>query len=295
MKWEDLTSPEFDEAIEKSKGVCVMPLGCLERHGEHLVVGCDSYSANYISNLAAEKEYAVVFPAGFWLGEVIPNHSNDPELLKKKQIRGYVSIKPQTLLTILEELCDEIHRNGFEKILIVTGHGGNSFLLNLFARGILYEKRDYAVLWTKLNLNRGPEDMTEYYNQIVADKKRFDYVTDADLEVLKRFAETGAGGGHADFIEVADLIGQDPKLVRPEKFYQEGKSIHRMDHITSLGINFGGAWMADHPDAYSGYAPVGCSETIGKAFCDLASDILANKIKAVKEDTECLKIARRED
>ena len=118
MKWEDLTSVEFDEAIEKSEGVCLLPLGCLERHGEHLAVGCDGYAANHIANLAAEKEYAVVFPAGHWLGEVMPNHSNDPEAMQKKQLRGYISIKPHTLLTVLEELCDEIHRNGFNKILI---------------------------------------------------------------------------------------------------------------------------------------------------------------------------------
>ena len=88
MKWEDLTSVEFDEAIEKSEGVCIMPIGCLERHGEHIVVGCDSYTVNYLANLAAENEYAVVFPTGFWLGEVVPNHSNDAEMLKDPELNG---------------------------------------------------------------------------------------------------------------------------------------------------------------------------------------------------------------
>ena len=119
LGYDKIYSSSFDEAIEKAEGVCLLPLGCLERHGEHLVVGCDGYAANHVANLAAEKEYAVVFPAGFWLGEVVPNHSNDPELLKKKQLRGYISINPHTLLTVLEELCDEIHRNGFNKILII--------------------------------------------------------------------------------------------------------------------------------------------------------------------------------
>ncbi len=292
MKWEDLTSPEFDEAIEKSKGVCIIPLGCLEKHGEHLAVGCDGYAASYISNLAAEKEYAVVFPVCHWLGEVVPNHSNDRDMLQKKQLRGYISIKPQTLLTILEELCDEIHRNGFDKILIVNGHGGNRALLDLFTRSMLYSKRDYCVLWTNLNT---VGDGNVFYDKIVCQKERFDYLTEEDYKTLKRFSETGFGGGHADFSETAFLMGQDASLVRPEKFYQEGACLHRFDHITKRRINFGGAWMADFPQAFSGYASIGCTETIGRAYCEIAADILTEKIKAVKEDTECLKITMRED
>ena len=292
MKWEDLTSVEFDEAIEKSKGVCIIPLGCLETHGEHLVVGCDSYNANHIVNLAAEKEYAVVFPAGFWLGEVIPNHSNDRDLLQKKNLRGYISIKPQTLLTILEELCDEIHRNGFDKILIVSGHGGNTFVLNLFVRSMLYKKRDYAVMFTNLSLFGNGD---AYYNKIMPQKERFSYLTEEDFKTLERLNETGFGGGHADFSETAMLIGQDKKLVRPEKFYQEGTSNHRFDHLSNKGINFGGAWMGNFPKAFSGYPSTGCTETLGKAFCEVLADNLIERIKVVKEDTEALKVARRED
>ncbi len=292
MKWEDLTSPEFDEAIEKSKGVCIIPLGCLEKHGEHICVGCDGYSASYISCLAAEKEPAVVFPAGHWLGEVIPNHSNDASLLQKNQLRGYISIKPKTLLTVLEELCDEIHRNGFNKILIVNGHGGNRAMLDLFTRSMLYTKRDYAVMWTNLNT---VGDGNAFYDKIIADKERFSYLTEEDLNTLKRFSETGFGGGHADFSEVAFCYGQNKKFVRPEKFHQEGICIHRFDHITQKHISFGGAWMADHPQAFSGFAPIGCTETIGRAFCEIVADNLIEKIKVVKEDNEALKVAKRED
>ena len=292
MKWEDLTSPEFDEAIKKSEGLCIIPLGCLERHGEHLVTGCDGYSASHIANLAAEKEYTVVFPVCHWFGEVIPNHSNDRDMLKEKQLRGYISIKPQTLLTVLEELCDEIYRNGFNKILIVNGHGGNRPVLDLFTRSMLYKKRDYAVMWTNLN-TVGNGDA--FYNKIIADKERFNYLTEEDFNTLKRFNETGFGGGHADFAETAVLMGLDEKLVRPEKFYQEGISVHRFDHVSKNFINFGGAWMADFPKAFSGYASTGCTETIGRAFCEIMADCLIEKIKIIKADTEALKIAKRED
>ena len=31
--WENLKAPDFPEAIEKSKGVCVVPIGAMEKHG----------------------------------------------------------------------------------------------------------------------------------------------------------------------------------------------------------------------------------------------------------------------
>ena len=45
MLWENLREEEFDDAIERSGGLCVVPIGCLEKHGEHLPVGSDYYIA----------------------------------------------------------------------------------------------------------------------------------------------------------------------------------------------------------------------------------------------------------
>jgi len=42
---------------------------------------------------------------------------------------------------MLEEICDEIARNGFKKILIINGHGGNIPLLGVFLREHLAKKR----------------------------------------------------------------------------------------------------------------------------------------------------------
>ena len=41
MKWEELTAKDFPKAVRKARGVCVIPLGCLEKHGDHLPVGTD--------------------------------------------------------------------------------------------------------------------------------------------------------------------------------------------------------------------------------------------------------------
>lgn len=43
MLWQNLREEEFEGAIERSGGLCVLPIGCLEKHGQHLPVGTDSY------------------------------------------------------------------------------------------------------------------------------------------------------------------------------------------------------------------------------------------------------------
>ena len=69
MLWQELTSPHFGEWVEKSKGVCLLPLGVLERHGDHLPLGTDMYTAIQISRRAAEISPAVVFPY-YFLGQI---------------------------------------------------------------------------------------------------------------------------------------------------------------------------------------------------------------------------------
>ena len=52
MRWEFLREEEFPAAIEKAGGLCVIPVGCLEMHGEHLPVGTDSLKGEAIVRLA---------------------------------------------------------------------------------------------------------------------------------------------------------------------------------------------------------------------------------------------------
>ena len=33
MQWENLTTPQFAAAVERAEGVCLLPLGVIEKHG----------------------------------------------------------------------------------------------------------------------------------------------------------------------------------------------------------------------------------------------------------------------
>ena len=291
MLWENLREEEFEDAIKKSGGLCVIPLGCLEKHGQHLPVGTDYFEAMTVIERAAKEEEVVIFPVGAWLGEVSCFHAaNTP---KKSRLRGCIGMKPSTILTVLGELCDEIARNGFRKILLCNYHGGNNGLLAYFLRSQCYKKKGYATMSCKayeLGLHFNPKKMLEAAE---SDPEYFSMLTKEDLDTLKRFSEPDVAFGHACFGETTMIYGTYPELVAPERFVAEsGCSTHRSDYLTKLGISYGYAWASDYPNSYAGTAPIGCSRTIGEAAVKLSVDRLTKIFEAIRDDEECVKMAQ---
>ena len=289
MKWENLREEEFEDAIKRSGGLCVMTLGCLEKHGQHLPVGTDSLKGDKIVELASEKADVMMFPTTMWLGDVSSSHIfENPD---KTQKHGFIGMNPNTLLTVLEELCDEIARNGFTKILFCCSHGGNSNLLSLFTRSQMYKKKSYATMWVKaydFAQQLQPANMLEAAK---ADPEYFSMLTEDDLKTLEKFAESGTGGGHGDFRETALVFGTHPHLVAPERFEAvNGISTGRLTFPKEFGISTYASWLANFPDVLSGYHSTGCTETIGRAAVKLSVDRLAKIFEHVKNDTSCVEI-----
>ena len=57
MQWENLTSSEFALAVQETQ-VCILALGVVEKHSEHLPLGTDFLSGHSIACQAAELEAA---------------------------------------------------------------------------------------------------------------------------------------------------------------------------------------------------------------------------------------------
>ncbi len=134
VQWEELTGPEFLEAIKRSQGTCLLPFGILEKHGPHLPIGSDLLNARYTALHAAEQQYAVVFPE-YYFGQ-ISEARHEP---------GTIAYSRDLQLALLQATTDEMARNGCKKILIVNGHGGNGSLLPYFAQSQLDKPHDYVV------------------------------------------------------------------------------------------------------------------------------------------------------
>ncbi len=133
-KWEELTGPDFIQAIHQSQGVCVLPFGIIEKHGPHLPLGTDLLDVRFAVMNAVKQQYAVVFPE-YYFGQIF----------EAQQQPGTVAYSLTTQLTLLQETVKEMARNGCKKVVIVNGHGGNESLLPLFAQAQLASPRDSVV------------------------------------------------------------------------------------------------------------------------------------------------------
>lgn len=133
VKWEELTATDFPKAMEKARGVCVLPFGIIEKHGPHLPLGTDLINARSAAVRGAEQEYALVFPE-YYFGQIF----------EARHQPGTIAYSPRLQLELLQETADEMARNGCRKIVVVNGHGGNNSFLQYFGQSQLAAPRDYV-------------------------------------------------------------------------------------------------------------------------------------------------------
>ena len=276
MLWEELREEEFESAIEISGKVCVVPIGCLEMHGQHLPVGTDTKTCHYIAKMAAEIEPVCVFP-GLYFGDVLGLY----------MWRGTIAFSTELLLKMLSELCSEIARNGFKKILLLNGHGGNVALLQNFLRSTAKEKKEYVVMVRN--------DYQFFYRDIIREidsGKHFPELTSDDVKFLREVISKNATSGHADITESSIMCEIDPENVRLDRCDAlSGVSRRETSYLSNKGINIKGPtmfWLTDFPNSYSGEYVEGSNARIGKAILRRRIEMQAEAVRLLKQDDRVL-------
>ncbi len=138
MQWENLSALDFETAVTQSSGVGIIPIGVLEAHGGHAPLGTDMFTAHWIATQAAQQEPTIVFPA-------YPFGTN----IETAHLPGGIAIKRDIILALLENICDEMYRNGLNKIILFSGHGGNRFFLNFFVQTLPEKQKPYAAYFVQ--------------------------------------------------------------------------------------------------------------------------------------------------
>ncbi len=93
---------------------CVLPLGSTEQHAG-LSLSVDSILSERVATEAASPLGVPVFPAQPY--GVTPYFLAYP---------GSVSLRVSTYVALVRDILDSLHGQGFHRILVVNGHGGNA-------------------------------------------------------------------------------------------------------------------------------------------------------------------------
>jgi len=252
-QWEELTSSDFALAVKQSEGVCLIPIGVIEKHAQHLPLGTDVFTSREISRRAAAKEYCIIYPF-YFMGQIF----------EAKHQPGTIAYSPELLMQLLDETCREISRNGIKKIIIVNGHGGNNAWLQYFCQIQLATPRDYAVFVIT------PSVSPDVQRKITEMRK-----TDT--------------GGHADEVESSAMLAVRPELVKMERAASESgseqKHLQQIPYTAFTGIR----WYSQYPNHYAGDGK-DATAALGELSIEGRSQQLVELIKAIKADQNAIRL-----
>lgn len=248
MLWMELTSEQMPQAMERAERVCLLPFGVIERHGAHLPLGQDQMMVAEVARRAAERELAVVFPH-FYFGQI---HT-------ARHAPGTICTPYNLLLPLLENVLNEIGRNGFSRILIVNGHGGNTSLLHYLLRCLLDRPRAYAAYSCN-------------FWQLEGDVAR-------EWDEMKETTEDEHGGES----ETSGSLAAYPELVHMDAVTDpsDGHARGKLTHLGSLDHSL--AWYANYPTHYCGDATKASAEK-GEFLMQAWVENVVRAIRAVKSD-----------
>jgi len=251
-QYEELTAAQFTQAVEKASGTCLIPLGVMEKHGEHLPLGTDLIACREEARLAAAQEYVLVFPPYYF-----------SQIFEARHQPGTIAYSEKLIFDLLQETCAELARNGIKKIILFSGHGGNEHFLPYFCQAQLASRRDYAVYF--FSPAEGPED-------------------DPEVRKLLRTALDLHGGER----ETSRMLAIAPQLVHLD-LIKPGSGLDLMRLAALPNAYTGIWWYASFPDHYAGDATPANAE-LGRLLLQKKVRQLVEMIRAVKRDKAVLQL-----
>jgi creatinine amidohydrolase len=179
---DELSTIEAAKAAKDGK-VVIFPIGSVEEHGDHLPLGTDSLQPEYIALEVAKRTGCLVAPP-FRYG--ICNAT--------RNFAGTLTIQFDTLYKLAIDILSELVRNGFYRIIVLSGHAGNSHMVALrLAAQEIVAKNDGADQKVRI--------------MVLSD---FDFAEDLASELAD------PNDGHAGTIETSRVMAIKPELVKCE-------------------------------------------------------------------------------
>jgi creatinine amidohydrolase len=254
-RWDEITASDWQNALVKSNYTCILPIGILEKHGPQVPIGSDLIRVREYASRATKQEYAVVFPDYFY-----------GQINEARHQPGVFALQERVVWDLLEATCDEIARNGFKRIVIINGHGGNPELIRYFIQTRLEKPRNYVVYFFE------PSNDSAYTKKLTAMHK-----------------SNMRDDQHAGERETSEVLYLRPELMRMDSAKNEsGANQHRWE---IPNVYTGIWWYADYPNHYAGEGDKATPE-LGKLIVDHVVGQLVKALKDIKADTKALELQK---
>lgn len=243
---QEMTWPEIEAAHARGLTTAILACGAVEQHGPHLPTGTDDYLGTAIAERAARLAGNTLVAPTLRPG-LSEHHMHFP---------GSFALRPSTFVALVEDYCQSLARQGFDRIVIFASHGGNTDTL-----------RAHAPLLARA-LHPGCDVVCavggEWFQRVIA-------------TLSAQGVPLGRAGVHAGFAETSMMLAYQPHLVLmelaepgrcDEEFYlPENVSRSQMESFI-YGI------QTQSPTGVLG-DPVGSTAETGEELLDAAAAALA--------------------
>jgi creatinine amidohydrolase len=232
MSWE-----EVKQYLESDDRV-ILPLGATEEHGRHLGLGTDHIEAEAIARGVGERTIVAVAPT--------LNYGMSHALLG---FPGTLSLRPTTLIAVLEDLFRSLYRHGFRRVFVVNGHGGNT-----------------AALGSALNLVA--VDLPDLR------AKTFEWWTDAESYRVVTDLLGPQAGSHASLGETAFMLAVRPNAVKLDRLTGRDAAVQPSREFTTMRT-----FAAKYPDGIMGLDPHRATREAGEALLNKSVEICVRELE----------------
>jgi len=166
----------------KSNSTIIIPVGSVEEHGTHLPLCTDSLQPEFVAlEVAKNTGCSVAPPLRYGVCD------------STRGFPGTISIRFESLHMIIRDILEEFVRNGFRRILVLSGHAGQTHMtaLRLAAQGVVWN----------------------HQGESAEHKCRIMVCSDYDFAYELRGKYFSEKDGHAGAIETSRVLAIRPDLV----------------------------------------------------------------------------------
>lgn len=263
--YDGLTWPEINEAALAQK-VVLLPIGSTEQHGHHLPLDVDNFLARSVCLEAAKRA-----PRELLVMPTIPYGYNE----HAQDFPGTIHVTYAHFIEYCLDVVKSVAYAGFDRIVIIDGHGSNEHLCEFIARRATLETDALvaSTIWTNLA-----------------------------IPAFEAVRESGHGGAaHACELETSAYLHLEPSRVQMDKASdhyggaagREGSKFLSVDLTRGWGPMKLVQWTSGAtPTGVSG-APTLATAEKGKAIVDGAAENLVTFIREFRGMEKLVRVDHR--